>query len=198
LKLAKSAMMQLAGIPKRAVLLLLALLLFLLHVGEIQAGTSDEELKKGAEKLVELIESKNPPALLDLFSEQGTSFISGTYALPKAEYSPAEIRKDFETKTGVYCVFFDTACLREADSKERARQRARPIQIPLNSVFDLVAAAKVKKFATFDVSSMNGMVALMLTNVSPQAPEARTGKDAVVFYFRSEHGQMKLRNIEFQ
>jgi len=188
--------MRLAAIPKGVIPILLALFLFLLHVGEIQAGTSDEELKKGAEKFVALIESKNPSALLELFSEQGTSFISGTYALPKAEYLPAEIRKDFETKTGVYCIFFDTACLRETDSKERVRQGARPIQIPLTSVFDLVATAKVKKFATFDVSGMNGMVALVLTNVAP--PEARTGRDAVVFYFRSEQGQMKLRNIEFQ
>jgi hypothetical protein len=194
----KSASMQPAAIPKYAIPLVLLFSFFLLPIAETQAGTSDEELKKGAEKFVALIESKNPSALLDLFSEQGTSFISGTFALPKAEYSPVEIRKDFETKTGVYCVFFDTACLRGADSNERARQRARPIQIPLTSVFDLVATAKVKKFVTFDVSSMNGMVALVLTNVSPQAPEARTGKDAVVFYLRSEHGQMKLRNIEFQ
>jgi hypothetical protein len=188
--------MRLAAIPKYAIPLVLSFSFFLLHTAETRAGTSDEELKKGAEKFVALIESKSPSALLDLFSEQGTSFISGTYALPKAEYSPAEIRKDFETKTGVYCVFFDTACLREADSKERARQRARPIQIPLNSVSDLVVTAKIKKFSTFDVSSMNGMVALILTNASP--PKARTGKDAVVFYFRSEQGQMKLRNIEFQ
>lgn len=165
---------------------------------ETRAAANDEELKKGAEKFVALIESKNPSALLDLFSEQGTSFISGTYALPKAEYSPADIRKDFETKTGVYCVFFDTACLREADSKERVHQGARPIRIPLTSVFDLVGTAKVKKYVTFDSSGMNGMVALMLTDVSPQAPEALTGKDAVVFYFHAEHGQMKLRNIEFQ
>lgn len=194
----KSPLPQLAPISKDAISLVLTLFLFLLIGAQTQAATSDEELKKGAEKFVAVIESENPLALLDLFSEQGTSFISGTYALPKAEYSPAEIRKDFATKTGVYCVFFDTACLREADAKERARQRARPIQIPLTSVFDLVVTAKVKKFVTFDVSGMNGMVALMVTSLPPQSPDARTGKDAVVFYFRSEHGQMKLRNIEFQ
>lgn len=198
MKRPKSTFMRLATILKGAVPLVLPLSLLLLHTAGTRAVTSDEELKKGAEKFVALVESKNPSALLDLFSELGTSFISGTYALPKADYSPAEIRKDFETKTGVYCVFFDTACLRDADSRERTRQRARPIQIPLTSVFDLVVTAKVKKFVTFDVSGMNGMVALMLTNVSPQASEARTGKDAVVFYFRSEHGQMKLQNIEFQ
>lgn len=161
-----------------------------------RAANSDEDLKRGAEKFVAVIESKNPSTLLDLFSEQGTSFISGTYALPKAEYSPEEIREDFASRTGVYCVFFDTTCLREADKKERTRQKGRPIQIPLSSVIDLVTTAKVKKFVTFDVSSGNGMVALLLTDVPP--PQARQGRDAVVFYFRPEHGQMKLRNIEFQ
>lgn len=191
-------LMRLAGVPKRTSAIVLLLSLLLLYVSELRARTSDEELKKGAEKFVALIQTKNPSALLDLFSEQGTSFISGTYALPKAEYTPSQIRKDFEAKTGVYCVFFDTACLREADSKQRARQGARPIQIPLTSVFDLVVSAKAKKFVTFGLSNSNGEVALMLTDLSPQAPEARTGRDAIVFYFRSERGQLKLRNIEFQ
>ena len=157
---------------------------------------SDEDLKRGAEKFVAVVESRNSEALLNLFSEQGTSFISGTYALPKAEYSPTEIRKDFEKRTGVYCVFFDTTCLREEDAKERARQKARPIQIPLTSLIDLVTTAKIRKYETFDVSVKNGMVALVLTDVAP--PKARTGRDAIVFYFRFEDGQMKLRNIEFE
>jgi len=156
----------------------------------------DEDLKRGAEKFVAVVESKNPSALLDLFSEQGTSFLSGTYALPKAEYCPAEIRKDFESKGGVYCVFFDTARQREADSKERLRKKARPIQIPLTSVVDLRATAKQDKFVTFEASSKNGMVGLILTDVPP--PQARQGRDALVFYFRPGDGQMKLRNVEFQ
>lgn len=159
-------------------------------------ATTDGELKRGAEKFVAIVEAKNSTALLSLFSEQGTSFISGTYALPKAEYSPEEIKQDFEKRTGVYCVFFDTTCLRAADAKGRTARNARPIQVPLNSVIDLVTSAKMKKFVTFDQSAMNGMVALVLTDV-PE-PHARLGRDAVEFYFRSEDGQMKLRNIEFQ
>jgi len=177
-------------------ILLLLLFTSLFQVSNLRATPSDEDLKKGAEKFVAVVESKNIAALLDLFSEQGTVFMSATYALPKVDYSPAEIRKDFENKSGVYCVFFDTKCLREADSAERARQKARPIQIPLTSVVDLLATAKQRKFVTFGVSSKNGMVGLMLTDV-PE-PQARQGRDALVFYFRSEGGQMKLRNIEFQ
>ena len=91
----KSALIRLEAILKLAIFPVLLLSLLLFHIAKTRAATSDEELKKGAEKFVGLIESKNPSGLLDLFSEQGTSFISGTYALPKAEYSPAEIRKDF-------------------------------------------------------------------------------------------------------
>ena len=166
------------------------------HLLAGRTPASDEDLKRGAEKFAGVVESKNPSPLLDLFSEQGTSFISGAYALPKAEYSPAEIPKDFESKGGVYCVFFDTACLREADSRERLRKKARPIQIPLTSVVDLLATAKQEKFLTFEASSNNGMVGLILTDVPP--PQARQGRDALVLYFRPEGGQMKLRNIEFQ
>ncbi len=124
-----------------------------------RAAASDGDLKRGAEKFVTVVELKNASALLDLFFEQGTPFISGTYALPKAEYSPAEIRKDLENKSGVYCVFLDTRSLGQADCKQRARQKARPIQLPLTSVIDLVANAKVMKFVTFDVSAVNGTVA---------------------------------------
>jgi hypothetical protein len=179
------------------ILLFLSLVLaFCFQVVEARGAASDEDLKRGAEKFIKLVEARDIPAVLDLFSEQGTSFISGTYALPKASYSRSEIRKDFESKNGAYCIFFDTACLREADSKERLRQKARPIEIPLTSVIDLVANAKTKKFVTFDASPMNGMVGLILTDVP--LPQARQGRDALVFYFRPEDGQMKLRNIEFQ
>jgi hypothetical protein len=92
-------------------------------------------------------------------------------------------------------VFFDTACLCEAGSKERLRKKARPIQTPLTSVVDLLATAKPEKFVTFEASSKNGMAGLILTDVPP--PEARQGRDALVFYFRSE-GQMKVRNKEFR
>jgi len=173
---------------------ILSLILLTPLVG-VRAATSVEDLKRGAEKLMAVVESKNVAALLDLFSEQGTVFMSNTYALPRVDYTPGEIRKDFENKSGVWCVFFDTACLREADSRERARQTTRPIEIPLTSVVDLLAKAKLRKFVTFDVSSSNGMVGVILTDLQP--PQARQGRDAVVVYLRSEGGQLKLRNIEF-
>lgn len=179
----------------RAIRFFVLSLLLLTPLMNVRTATSDEDLKRGAEKLITVVESKNTAALLDLFSEQGTVFMSNTYALPKVDYSPAEIRKDFENKKGVWCVFFDTACLREADSKDRARQKARPIDVPLTCVVELLASAKLRKFVTFDASSLNGMVALTLTDVPP--PQARQGRDALVFYLRSESGQLKLRNIEF-
>jgi len=98
--------------------------------------------------------------LLALFSEQGTSFINGTYALPKASYSPAEIRKEFAASTGVYCVFFDTA-------------------VPLRSVSDLLATREQKRFVTYSASAMNGEVTLLLSTRTPDT--ARLGEDALNF-----------------
>jgi len=161
-----------------------------------RAMPSDADLKKGAEKFIALVESKNAAALLELFSEQGTVFMSGTYALPKVDYSPTEIRKDFENKTGVWCVFFDTTCLREADSKERNRQNRRPLDITLFSAADLITSAKEKRFVTYDGSTANGKITLLLSTRSVDT--ARLGEDALNFYFRYEGGQWKLRNIEFQ
>jgi len=173
----------------------LGLVLFL-HVLGASAVESDADLKRGAEKFVALIQNKDSAALLGLFSEQGTSFISGTYAVPKAEYSLAEIRKDFGTKTGVYCVFFDSECLLRADGSERARQKGRPLKISLKSALDLLNAAKEKRFVTYDISAANGKVTLLLS--SRTADRAVLGEDALNFYFRREDGEWKLRNIEFQ
>jgi hypothetical protein len=155
-------------------LLFVSFLVFATH-----AATSDGDLKRHGEKFVTVFESKNASALLDLFSEQGTSFISGTYALPKASYSPAEIRKEFAARTAVYCVFFDTACIRDADSKERARQKARPIRVPLRSVSDLLATVQQKRFVTYSASAMNGEVTLLLSARTPDT--ARLGEDALNF-----------------
>jgi hypothetical protein len=83
----------------RARLLLVSSVFLFTFSPQLLAGRTpalDEDRKRGAEKFVSVVESKNPSALLDLFSEQGRSFIGGRYALPKAEYCPAEIRKDFE------------------------------------------------------------------------------------------------------
>jgi len=163
---------------------------------ETRATTSDDDLKRGAEKFVTAVESKDASALLDPFSEQGTSFISGAHALARASYKRSEIRKEFETKTGVYCIFFDTKCLREADSKEGGRQKAPPIRVPLRSIIDLVATAKQKRFVTYAISAANGEVTLLCCDRTPDT--ARQGEDAVNFYFRKENGEWKLRNVEYQ
>jgi hypothetical protein len=178
-----------------AILSVLGFALFLRALGP-NTTASDADLKRGAEKFAALIQTKDSAALLGLFSEQGASFISGTYAVPKAEYSLAEIRKDFESKAGVYCIFFDTECLSRADAKERARQKGRPLKITLKSVLDLLDAAKEKRFVTYDISAANGKVTLLLS--SRTADTAVLGDDALNFYFRQENGEWKLRNIEFQ
>jgi hypothetical protein len=156
---------------------------------------SPAELRSGAESFVKLIQSKETTAVLNRFSEQGTSFIGTAYVPSKASLSPEEIHKNFDAKVGVYCLFFDTKCFREEDGKERARSNGRPLKAPLISLVDLLTKATEKRFVTYDISSTNGKVSLLLSARTPDT--ARLGEDAVNFYFRFENGQWKLRNIEY-
>ncbi len=165
-------------------------------VGVARSPNSEEELRSGAEKFVRLIESRDQGALLNLFSEQGTSFIGNAYVPSKVTLTPAEIRKDFEAKLGVYCLFFNTECFRQEDAKERLRQKGRPLRIPLRSVVDLISTASQKRFVTYDISKTNGKVSLLLSERTPDT--ARLGEDALNFYFRFEDGQWKLRNFEYE
>jgi hypothetical protein len=174
-----------------------SLLLFLLVLPSVSAVPSQNpqaQLRQGAEQFVSLIESKDVAALLSLFSEQGTSFIGTGYVPSKASLSQHEIREAFEGKTGVYCLFFDTKCLSEEDSKERSRRSGRPLSTPARSILDLITGAKTKRFVTYD-NMTNGKVTLLLSNRTPDT--ARLGDDALNFYFRFEQGQWKLRNVEY-
>jgi hypothetical protein len=153
---------------------------------------SRKDLRSGAAEFVKLIEKRDLPALLSRFSEQGTSFV-GTAYVP-VEASQQEIQRDFAAKAGVYCLFFDTSCLRDEDLKERTRQKGRPLTLPLESVIDLLATAKAKKIVTYENLS-NGKVSLILSDRTPDT--ARLGQDALNFYFRFEQGQWKLRNLEY-
>lgn len=174
----------------------LLLLCLLVHplVSAARSPNPQARLRQGAEQFVSLIESKDVATLLNLFSEQGTSFIGTGYVPSKASLSEQEIREAFEGKTGVYCLFFDTKCLLKEDSKERSRRNGRPLGTPLRSLFDLIAGAKTKRFVTYD-SMTNGKVTLLLSSRTPDT--ARLGDDALNFYFRFEQGQWKLRNVEY-
>jgi hypothetical protein len=173
---------------------LLLCLLVLPLVSAAWSRNPQAQLRQGAEQFVSLIESKDVAGLLSLFSEQGTSFIGTGYVPSKASLSQQEIREAFEGKTGVYCLFFDSKCLSEEDSKERIRRSGRPLSTPARSLLDLIAGAKIKRFITYD-NMTNGKVTLLLSNRTPDT--ARLGDDALNFYFRFEQGQWKLRNVEY-
>lgn len=175
--------------------LLFSLILSLQLTQAKSSQNSPDELRSGAESFVKLVQSKETTAVLNRFSEQGTSFVGTAYVPSKASLSPEEIRKDFDAKVGVYCLFFDTKCFREEDGKERARSNGRALKASLNSLIDLLAKATEKRFVTYDISSTNGKVTLLLSARTPDT--ARLGEDAVNFYFRFENGQWKLRNIEY-
>jgi hypothetical protein len=174
--------------------LLLLCLLVLSLSSAAWSRNPQAELRQGAEQFVSLLESKDVATLMNLFSEQGTSFIGTGYVPSKASLTQQEIREAFEGKTGVYCLFFDTKCLSEEDSKERSRRNGRPLSTPVRSLLDLIAGAKTKRFVTYD-NMTNGKVTLLLSNRTPDT--ARLGDDALNFYFTFEQGQWKLRNVEY-
>jgi hypothetical protein len=120
--------------------------------------------------------------------------IGAAYIPAKVELSRDEVRKDFETKTGAYCLFFDSQCFRDEESKERTHHNGAPLRTPQRSIADLLASAKEKRFITYD-NLTNGKVTLLLSGRTPDT--ARLGEDAVDFYFRFEQGQWKLRNLEY-
>ena len=176
----------------------LSLLFFALALDTLRlaaSSNSEEELRGGAEEFITLIEARDQTALLSLISEQGTSFIGTAYVPSKASLTPGAIWKDFEAKTGVYCLFFSTECLRQQDLQERTRQNGRPLRTPLRSIADLLSTARQKKLVTYDISKMNGKVSVLLSSRAPDA--ARLEEDALNFYFRLEDGKWKLRNVEY-
>jgi hypothetical protein len=177
------------------VLVLIPLVLGFSAARDGQPQSPQDKLREGAQTFVELIRARDTAALLVRFSEQGTSFTGTAYVPSKAHLSPQEIHADFEAKVGVYCLFFDTKCFQQEDSKARTRENGRPLSSPLNSITDLLTKGTEKRFVTYNISNSNGKVSLLLSNRTPDT--ARLGEDAVNLYFRLENGQWKLRNIEY-
>jgi hypothetical protein len=178
-------------------LFLLRALVFVLVLSSVNsagAQNKQEGLLNGAREFANLVEIKDAQGVMNEISDQGTSFIGTAYTPIKVDLSRDEIRKDFETKTGVYCLFFDTRCFQEEDARERSRRNGRALVFHLRSIADLLATAKEKRFAAYD-NLTNGKVTLLLSGRTSET--ARLGEDAVNFYFRFERGQWKLRNVEY-
>jgi hypothetical protein len=151
-----------------------ALVFVLLPASAARAQSRQDSLLKGAREFVSLVEIRDTQGLMERMCE--------------------EIRKDFDTKTGIYCLFFETKCFREEDARERSRRNGRALLFPLQSIADLLTRAKDKRFLAYD-NLTNGKITLLLSERTPET--ARLGQDAVNFYFRFEQGQWKLRNVEY-
>lgn len=173
---------------------LLVLTLTLPSVCDAFTPHPQDELKNAAKEFVRLIESRDTAALTDQFSEQGTTFIGTAYSPAKVHLSREEIRRDLESKTGVYCLFFDSKCFQEEDVRERVRQKARSLDTPLRSIADLLTGAKEKRFVAYG-NLRNPKVTVLLSGRTPDT--AILGVDAVNFYFRWEQGRWRLRNVEY-
>jgi hypothetical protein len=178
-------------------LVLLRAVVFVMVLSSVSAvgvQNKPEGLRNGAREFANLVEIKDTQGVTIKISDQRTSFI-GTACVPsKANLSRDEIRKDFETQTGFYCLFLDTRCFQEEDARERSRRKGRALVFHLHSIADLLAAEKEKRFVAYD-NLTNGKVTLLLSGSTPET--ARLGEDAVNSYFRFAQGQWKLRNVEY-
>jgi hypothetical protein len=149
-----------------------ALVFVLLPASAARAQSRQDSLLKGAREFVSLVEIRDTQGLMERMSEQGTSFVGTAYTPSKADMSREEIRKDFDTKTGIYCLFFETKCFREEDARERSRRNGRALLFPLQSIADLLTRAKDKRFLAYD-NLTNGKITLLLSERTPET--ARLG-----------------------
>src|SRR5437879_6559939 len=68
----------------------------------------EQDLKTTGNKLLRIIENGDPQALSALCSKKGVVF-----GIDQPEISLREIQKQIRGKYGVYCLIFDTTCLRK-------------------------------------------------------------------------------------
>lgn len=87
--------------------------------GEPSAEELEKEFARAAEQFLALLESGDPEKFPDLCSEDGVVFGLDPPAVPLKQ-----IRKEIENRTGVYCVLFDTACLRQQAAEQKSGKSA--------------------------------------------------------------------------
>jgi hypothetical protein len=85
----------------------------------IQRNVLDQELDGAASALISAIKSENPKNLMALLAANGVYLGVDGPLVPLTS-----IRKQMATRSGVYCVIFDSACLRKEVNESRKRSGA--------------------------------------------------------------------------
>jgi len=151
-----------------------------------QKGTSrpsrDEKLKQElgatAKKLVEAIEKGDPAEFLAFCSRRGVNFGTDEPDMPLGE-----IRKQIQGRYGVYCLLFDTACLRKQPGWEREYSYRELISM---------AAEREIKVSKEIVREPGGLPGDVLICLKGGPVEKVPHMNPLVFQFLRERGKWKL------
>lgn len=148
------------------------------------------ELERAAHKLIAIIEKGDPKELLSLCSRAGVAF-----GIDWPEISLEEIRKDIEKKEDIYCVLFDTECLRKWHDELRRKYGAPARTEPLYSYRELFAKASSREVKVFVLRepTLGGQVSVYLKG----GPAEEDPENPKYFGFAYEDGKWKLTAVPY-
>lgn len=151
--------------------------------GEPSAEELEKEFAQAVEQFLALLESGEPEKFPDLCSEDGVVFGLDPPAIPLKK-----IREEIENRTGIYCLLFDTACLR----KQAAGQKSgKPDSGRLLSVRERLRSATARE-ARIALTAVDELWAgdLQLELEFPAPPPRR--REGIEFSFERTGGGWRL------
>ncbi len=150
---------------------------------ELSAEELEKEFALAAEQFLALLESGDPERFPEACSEDGVVFGLAPPAIPRKE-----IREEIEKRTGVYCVLFDTGCLRT----EAASHRVPKAELPaLQSLRERLRTATARE-ARIEVTAIDEFWLGDLRLELEFPPGMRRRREAIEFSFERKDGAWRL------
>lgn len=156
-------------------------------------GQLELALKNTTERLLTILERGEPREVISLISSKGVVF-----GLEPPPVASTEIRKQFAAKTGVYCLLFDTECLRKEDRAEREKAGAPTRVTPLSSYRERVQKASHRKVRSQLIQQEGrwaGHVTVLLE--SPANDDNISPENSIEFEFVFEEGEWHLAGVVY-
>lgn len=152
---------------------------------------SEEKLKQELEltgkRLLTIMEKGDPKELIALCSRSGVEF-----GIDWPPISLPNIRKQVEKKEGIYCVLFDTKCLRKEDEAFWGKEGPPEPIYSYRELFQKASSRDVKVFVLHEPTLM-GQVSVYLRG-GPSDKLLENPKD---FFFVYEDGKWKLAAVPY-
>ncbi len=149
-------------------------------------------LRDTAQKFLTVIEKGQPLDLLNFWSASGVVLGVDFEDHP---VSKSVFREQVRKKEGLYCSFFDSACLTELRKASRRKANKGPATNPDYSYRDLLSSARTKTVrvsARREGETLTGYVTVRIENGEMTKSNTSTQLD---FTFVSEAGSWKLAEI---